>query len=103
MTRREGRRLLLEGAVTIETVPSLLEEGRTQLRDGADTVDLGAVTEVDSAAVALAIAWLREARTAGRQLAFVNPPAALRNLVRLYAADGLIEFEPGPFAASPGR
>ena len=95
--------MLLEGAVTVETVPALLEEGRAQLRDGADTIDFGAVTEVDSAAVALAIAWLREARAAGRVLRFVNPPPALRNLARLYAVDDLIPFAAETHSAAQGR
>jgi phospholipid transport system transporter-binding protein len=103
MARREGNRLLLEGAVTVETVPALLEEGRVQLRDGADTIDFKAVTEVDSAAVALTIAWLREARAAGRALRFVNPPPALRNLARLYSVDNLIPFAVETQSASQGR
>jgi phospholipid transport system transporter-binding protein len=103
LARRDGNRLVLEGAVTVETVPALLEEGRAQLRDGVDVVDFGAVTAVDSAAVALAVAWLREARAAGRGLAFANPPPALRNLARLYAVDDLIPFAAAAHAAAQGR
>jgi phospholipid transport system transporter-binding protein len=90
VTRREGDRLLLEGAVTVGTVPSLLDAGAAQLRDGVEVVDFAAVTEVDSAALALALAWLREARAAGRTIRFANLPPAMEKLARLYAVDELL-------------
>jgi len=90
VARREGNRLLLDGAVNVDTVPALLLEGATQLRDGAEIVDFAAVTKVDSTAVALAMTWLREARAAGRRIAFVNLPPAMVNLGRLYGVDGLL-------------
>jgi phospholipid transport system transporter-binding protein len=90
MVRRDGNRLLLDGAVTAGTVPALLDEGVAQLRDGVEVVDFAAVTEVDSAALALALAWLRAARAAGRPIRFANLPAAMGNLARLYAVDGLL-------------
>lgn len=90
MTRRDGNRLLLDGAVTVETVPALLEEGAAQLRDGVDVFDFGAVTQADSAAVALVLAWVREAHAAGRATHFVNLPPAMLNLARLYAVDAFL-------------
>ncbi|MGH8680738.1 MAG: STAS domain-containing protein [Burkholderiales bacterium] len=88
--RREGNRLLLEGAVTVATVPSLLDAGAAQLGDGVEVVDFAAVTEVDSAALALALAWLRATRAAGRTVRFANLPRAMENLARLYALDELL-------------
>jgi phospholipid transport system transporter-binding protein len=90
VARREGNRLLLEGAVTVATVPSLLDAGAAQLRDGVEVVDFAAVTEVDSAALALALAWLRAAQASGRTLRFANLPPAMANLARLYAVDELL-------------
>jgi phospholipid transport system transporter-binding protein len=90
VTRREGDRLLLEGAVTVGTVPSLLDAGSAQLRDGVEVIDFAAVTEVDSAALALALAWLRGARAAGRTIRFANLPPAMEKLARLYAVDELL-------------
>jgi phospholipid transport system transporter-binding protein len=90
VARREGNRLVLEGAVTAGTVPALLDEGGATLRDGVEVVDFGAVTEVDSAALALALAWLRAARAAGRALRFANLPPAMENLARLYAVAALL-------------
>ncbi len=88
--RREGNRLLLEGAVTVATVPSRLGAGAAQLGDGVEVVDFAAVTEVDSAALALALAWLRATRAAGRTVRFANLPRAMENLARLYALDELL-------------
>jgi phospholipid transport system transporter-binding protein len=90
MIRREGERMLLSGAVTLGNVAQLLEEGRRQVDDGVRTIDLGEVTEMDSALLALLLAWLREARSRGQALDFVRLPEALRTIARLYGVDSLI-------------
>lgn len=88
--RREGNRLNLDGAVNIQTVAGVLADLVTQLRDGVEVIDFGAVSEVDSSAVALAMALLREARAAGRTIEFANLPPALVNLATLYAVADFI-------------
>jgi len=88
--RREGDAVYLEGALTLATVSALAGAVGDELRRGARLVDFRGVTEVDSAAVAFAIAWLREARAAGRTLRFENLPAAMAKLARLYAVADLI-------------
>ena len=90
MIRREGRKMTVSGPVTLATAARLLEEGRRHLAEGVRTVDLGEVSEMDSTLVALALAWLREARAAKRELAFVNPPEALQTLTRLYGVENLL-------------
>jgi phospholipid transport system transporter-binding protein len=86
-------RLLLEGAVTADTVARILAEAGPRAR-GAEIVDFAAVTEADSAAVALALAWVREARAAGRTLQFANLPPAMTKLARLYAVADLVAVAP---------
>ena len=93
MIRREGRRLVVSGPVTLANVAKLLEEGRQHLAEGAGAVDLGEVTEMDSALLALSLAWLRDARAAKRELAFMNPPEALQTLSRLYGVETLLPFK----------
>jgi phospholipid transport system transporter-binding protein len=88
--RREGSRLLLSGAVTLANVAQLLEEGRRHVEEGVATVDLGEVTEMDSALLALLLAWLREAKARSRSLEFARPPEALRTIAHLYGVDELI-------------
>ena len=90
MSRREGNRLLLDGELTVDTVARVLDDTSPQDRAAAEVVDFADVTEVDSAAVALAITWLREARADGRTIRFENLPPAMAKLARLYAVADLI-------------
>jgi phospholipid transport system transporter-binding protein len=88
--RREGRRITLSGPVTLANAARLLDEGRQHIAEGARTVDFAEVTELDSALLALLLAWLREARAAKRELAFANLPQALQTLARLYGVEELL-------------
>ena len=90
MIRREGERLVLSGAVTLGNVAALLDDGRRHVDEGVRTVDLGEVTEMDSALLALLLAWLREARARGRNLELARPPEALRTIAHLYGVDTLL-------------
>jgi phospholipid transport system transporter-binding protein len=90
MIRREGPRLVLSGPVTLGNVAALLDEGRRHLAEGVQTVDLGEVTEMDSALLALLLAWLRDARASERKLAFANLPESLRTIAQLYGVDRVL-------------
>ncbi len=91
MIRREGDSLILEGAVTLDTVPGLIGAAEEHLRQGARVIDFRNVTEVDSAAVALAIEWLRKASESGTGLRLANLPAAMQNLAKLYGVSELLQ------------
>jgi phospholipid transport system transporter-binding protein len=86
---RDGR-LAVAGPVTLLTVDALVARGDALVRDGALAVDLAGVAEVDSAALALLLHWIRIARTAGRDLPVANAPASLRSLARLYDLEPLV-------------
>ena len=90
MIRRESGRIVVSGPVTLANVASVLEEGRRHLEEGVRTVDLGEVTEMDSSLLAAIVAWLRDARRAGRELGFANVPESVRTIARLYGVDELI-------------
>ncbi|TAK85952.1 MAG: anti-sigma factor antagonist [Betaproteobacteria bacterium] len=90
MIRREGRRILISGPVTLANVAAVLDEGRRHLEEGVRTVDLAEVSEMDSSLLALMLAWLREAKSRNRELAFANLPESLRTIARLYGVDGLL-------------
>lgn len=90
MIRKEGRRIVLSGPVTLSNVAQVLEECRQHLEGGARQVDLAEVTEMDSALLALLLAWLREAKAQRRELAFLNLPESLQTIARLYGVDGLL-------------
>ena len=90
MIRRENGRIFLSGPLTLANVGQVLEEGRQHLGEGVATVDLGEVTELDSSALALLLAWLREAKAGGRPQGFANLPEALRTIARLYGVQDLL-------------
>jgi|688.fasta_scaffold215948_4 ABC-type transporter Mla MlaB component len=80
--RHEGKRIVLEGAVTMDTVPALLPGALAAVRSGADALDFSATTTVDSAAIALA---LELRRASNGTLALCNLPTTALNLARLYS------------------
>ena len=94
MITREGDRLRLEGAVTIGTVAAILTQVRALLLPGVAVLDFKGVTEVDSAAVALALECMREARQRSLGLSLANLPAAMLHLAELYAVTELLQAEP---------
>lgn len=81
--------ITLEGPLTVRTVA---EHFRHPLPQDAPewTVDLAAVSEVDSSALALLLAWLRRAKAQGARLEVRAAPAALLTLARLYGIEGLV-------------
>jgi len=98
MIRRDGRRMVLGGPVTLANVGAVLEEGRRHLDEGVRAVDLSEVSEMDSSLLAALLTWLREAREKQHELTFANLPEALQTIVRLYGVDGLL-----PVARPTGR
>ena len=93
MITQEGDRLLLQGPVTIVTVSALLAQARTLLAPGVAVLDFEGVTEVDSAAVALALECLREARRRELALSLANLPEAMQHLAELYAVSELLQAQ----------
>ena len=94
MIVRQGDRMVVSGAVTLGGVAALLEQGRAQIFDGARTVDLAGVTELDSSALAMLLAWLRAARARNRELAFIGFPEGLTAIARLYGVAELLSLAP---------
>jgi phospholipid transport system transporter-binding protein len=88
--RREDARMLVSGPVTLANVAGLLEQGRRHLADGVRSIDFGEVTEMDSAALALCLAWLRDAKAAGNAISFANLPESLQTIARLYGVHSLL-------------
>jgi len=82
--------LLLEGPVTIHTVPDMVARIPSQLNAGVRAVDFARVTDVDSAAVALALEWQRKASEQRVSIALSNVPEVLRNLAELYGVTDLL-------------
>jgi len=86
----EGGRCTVQGPITLDNVESLLGEGKERFTEAQLTVDLAAVTEVDSSALSLLLEWRREAGRNGRVIRFLNLPANLQSLAKLYGVTELI-------------
>lgn len=86
-----GGRFRLEGDVTFDTVPAVLENARELLAGGAEIeLDWGGVGQVDSSAVALMLEWMRRAQAAGRTIRFRGLPESMRAIVDVSDLSGLI-------------
>jgi phospholipid transport system transporter-binding protein len=89
-------RFRVTGALSFESVPGLFEQGQAALGAVAEpTIDLGAVTAVDSAGLALLIEWLRAAQGRGVRLRFTGVPEKLRALARISEVDAFLEGAAG--------
>jgi phospholipid transport system transporter-binding protein len=90
-----GEVLKLKGALSFETLPSVLAESaqftaRTDLPDRL-VIDFSAITDIDSSAVALLLEWRRQALARAKTLEFVNLPPNLVALAQLYGVADLIQ------------
>ncbi|MES2499813.1 MAG: STAS domain-containing protein [Pseudomonadota bacterium] len=80
----------ISGDVLISTANELLKQSESFTMAQNTQVDFAKVTDVDTAAVSLILEWKRRAEKDNQTLAFVNLPANLVSLMRLYDVDELI-------------
>lgn len=90
MIECNGGRCTVRGPITVDNVVALLAEGNGVITAPQATVDLAAVTEVDSSALSLLLEWQREAGRNGRSIRFLNLPANLKSLAELYGVTELL-------------
>ncbi len=70
--------------------------GIEAIRGGDTAFDLSAVLTCDSSAVAVVLAWQREAQARGAQLQLSGLPAGLASLATVYGVAPLLDLdEPG--------
>ena len=86
----ESNPMLSLDALTFQNAGAALEQGCAALAAGETVFDLGGVRAADSSALALMLVWQRRAQAGGRKLTFINVPANVDALARLYGVDGLI-------------
>ncbi len=90
MIECNGGRCTVQGPINLDSVVSLLAEGNGLFTAPQVTVDLSAVTEVDSSALSLLLEWRREAGRNGREIRYLNLPANLKSLAELYGVTELL-------------
>ncbi len=86
----------VSGALTFDAVPAIYIEARTLLRDPINTVDLAAVTSVDSAGLALLLEWQANTQKRSTKLAFINAPTDLLRLAALSESTSLLGLRARP-------
>jgi len=85
-----GERWSIEGALTIDSAARVFAASRDASLPSSGTVALDRVHIVDSAAVALLLAWKRRAADEGKKLAFIGIPPSLAALAALYGVEELL-------------
>jgi len=85
----EGRWLVV-GALTMDTVAALLAASVDIALPESGTIDLARVELVDSAGVALLLAWRRRAMVEHKTVTFSNVPPNLTSLAELYAVEEML-------------
>ncbi len=85
-----GGRWPVAGELTMDTVASLLAASVDIALPADGIIDLERVELVDSAGVALLLAWKRRAMAERKKISFVNVPASLASLAELYAVEELL-------------
>ena len=103
MIRRDGHRLVLDGAVTVTNHVALRDALSALLVSDGLRLDWGAVAAVDSSALCLILHCRREATARGHHLDHDNLPLGLTALADLYGVGDLITSTAPPDAPLPGR
>ena len=86
----EANPMLSLEALTFDNAQASLAQGFAAVSAGETEFDLGGVKAADSSALALMLAWQRRAQGLGRSLKFINVPANVDALAKLYGVDGLL-------------
>ena len=82
--------MIVQGSVSIETVPALFESGLQQLLSDDLQVDFTQVESVDSAAVSMLLGLVRAAQRTRHDLRVKGLPENLLSLARLYGVAELL-------------
>lgn len=85
---------VLGTSLTNRNAASVLRDGLSRVRQGEVAVDCSALAQVDSAAVAVLLAWQRAAAQRGQALALNGVPPQLQSLASLYGVEGLLGLAP---------
>jgi len=93
MISREDNTLIVEGAVTVQNVVDLMQQGLKLLDSDHLYVDLQKITEVDSTVISMLFEWLRAAEKKNCRLEFIHFPKSLESLIQLYGVTSILQSE----------
>jgi phospholipid transport system transporter-binding protein len=95
----ETRAFPCGATLTHASASAALAAGLARIEAGSAAVDCAALTQFDSSALAVLLAWRRAAQARGRALEIVNVPAGLASLARVYGVDVLVAAQHSSFPA----
>jgi phospholipid transport system transporter-binding protein len=85
-----GDHWAVAGPLTMDSVADLLDASTSLALPPAGVVDLGLVNRVDSAGVAVLLAWKRRAAVEGASLQFASVPQSMMSLALLYGVEDML-------------
>lgn len=82
----------VDGRITFDSLTRVRTEGEARIAEaeGPVVIDLSGLEHGNSAAVALLMAWWRDAEHQEKAISFVGAPAALRNIVELSGVSDIL-------------
>ena len=90
MIELRGNILTVRAPLTMTLARQAAESGLALLKGGDVVVDLAAVTEADSSALAVLLAWQRAQRQYGGAMRVVHVPSGLCSIARVYGMESEI-------------
>lgn len=87
----QSARIMLEGEVTFKNVASLRDRGVAIIDNLVKVeIDFAKVTHADSSALALVIAWVRDANVQSKTIKYHNLPQKMLDLGRFNGLDAVL-------------
>jgi phospholipid transport system transporter-binding protein len=90
----EGERWMPAGSLTMDSAAEVLAISTEAELPATAVIDLDRVEAVDSAGVALLLAWKRRAAVEGKPLTFAHLPPSLASMAQLYGVEDLLAAGP---------
>jgi phospholipid transport system transporter-binding protein len=89
----EKNRWQLFGDLICDDANTVLQESESIQIEGTQlTIDFSAVSDIDTASIALMLAWKRRAKVEFCEIEFVNVPESLKSLAVLYGVEDFIHL-----------
>lgn len=94
---RVDGRFKVSGELTFATVTEVLGQSRRLFAEAGDSIEieLGEVTRVDSAGLALLIEWMRQARTLDKAICFFDLPEQMTAIAAASDLHAILPLSPG--------
>jgi phospholipid transport system transporter-binding protein len=90
----DGDRWVPAGPLTMDSVANVLAASVEAELPASGVIDLGQIEAVDSAGVALLLAWERRAAVEGKRITFAHLPPSLASLAHLYGVGEFLGADP---------